>query len=190
MHNPMNTIPAVLGRSGDRRFSWNTACCIVLVLCILVNVSGTVSATSASERKEVLYLNSYSKGLEWSDPISQAIEDRMRDSGFEVNLHIEYMDEKRYKDPAYESMLAGLYGYKYANQSFDVIIVSDDNAFAFIKKHRQVLFPDTPVVFCGVNYYSDEMLANQTDITGVVEQFDVKNTLATALSLQPSIRQI
>ena len=186
----MNTIHAVLGRSGDRRLSWNTFCCILVLLCILVTFFGTVSAATASERKEVLYLNSYSKGLEWSDPITLAIEDRMRDSGYEVNLHIEYMDEKRYKDPAYESMLAGLYGYKYANQSFDVIIVSDDNAFAFINKHRRVLFPDTPVVFCGVNYYSDEMLAGQTDITGVVEQYDVKNTLTTALLLQPSLRHI
>jgi len=159
-------------------------------LCILVTVFGTVSAATVSEQKEVLYLNSYSKGLEWSDPITQAIEDRMRDSGYEVNLHIEYMDEKRYQDMTYESMLAGLYEYKYANQSFDVIIVSDENAFAFIKKHRQVLFPDTPVVFCGVNYYSDEMLEGQTDITGVVEQYDVKNTLATALLLQPSLRHI
>ena len=50
------------------------------------------------------------------------------------------MDEKRYQDPAYESMLADLYRYKYANHNFDVIIVSDDNAFTFIKKHRQELF--------------------------------------------------
>jgi PAS domain S-box-containing protein len=100
------------------------------------------------------------------------------------------MDEKRYQDPAYESMLADLYRYKYANRSFDVIIVSDDNAFTFIKKYREALFPGTPVVFCGVNYYSDDMLAGQAGITGVVEQYDVKDTLATALRLQPSVRHI
>jgi PAS domain S-box-containing protein len=157
---------------------------------ISVAVFGTVSAAPASERKEVLYLNSYSKGLEWSDPISQAVEDGMRASGYEVNLHIEYMDEKRYQDPAYESMLVELYRYKYTDHSFDVIIVSDDNAFTFIKKHRQALFRDTPVIFCGVNYYSDDMLAGQTNITGVVEQYDIKNTLATALLLQPTVQHI
>ena len=111
-------------------------------------------------------------------------------SGYEVNLHIEYMDEKRYQDPAYESMLVDLYRLKYANHHFDVIIVSDDNAFAFIKKHRQALFRDTPVIFCGVNNYSDDMLAGQTNITGVVEHYDIKNTLVTALRLQPSVQHI
>jgi len=87
-------------------------------------------------------------------------------------------------------MLAEIFRYKYANRTFDVIIVSDDNAFTFIKKHRQELFPKTPVVFCGVNYYSDDMLAGQTDVTGVVEQYDVKDTLETALRIQPSIQHI
>ena len=71
---------------------------LFLLFCILVAVFGTVSAATAPERKEVLYINSYSKGLEWSDPITQAVEDRMRTSGYDVNLHIEYMDEKRYQD--------------------------------------------------------------------------------------------
>ena len=34
------------------------------------------------------------------------------------------------------------------------------------------------------------MLAGQTDITGVVEEYDVKNTLATALRLHPSVQHI
>ena len=182
----MNTLVDPSCRSRDRRFSWNNLSCFFLLLCVLIAVTGTVSAATSPERREVLYINSYSKGLEWSDPITQAVEDRMRTSGYDVNLHVEYMDEKRYQDAAYESMLADLYRYKYANRSFDVIIVSDDNAFTFIKKHRQELFLGTPVVFCGVNYFSDEMLAGQTGITGVVEEYDVKNTLATALRLHPS----
>jgi PAS domain S-box-containing protein len=186
----MITSHDVYGRSEDRRFSWTAVCCAFLLFAILVAVSGTVSAATAHERKEVLYINSYSKGLEWSDPITQAVEDRMRNSGYDINLHIEYMDEKRYQDPSYETMLATLYRYKYANRSFDVIIVSDDNAFAFIKKHRQDLFPNTPVVFCGLNYFSDDVLKGQTNITGIVEQYDVKDTVATALRLQPSVRHI
>jgi two-component system, cell cycle sensor histidine kinase and response regulator CckA len=186
----MNISVDVSGRSEDRRFSWNTVCCAFLLFCIIIAVSGTVSGAAVPERKEVLYINSYSKGLEWSDSVTQAVEDRMRTSGYEVNLHVEYMDEKRFQDPAYESMLADFYRYKYADYRFDVIIVSDDNAFAFIKKYREDIFPETPVVFCGVNFFSDDMLAGQTNITGVVEQYNIKDTLATALHLQPSIRHI
>lgn len=186
----MNTSLHVSTGFEDRRFLWNSVCYAFLLFCILVAVSGTVSADASTDRKEVLYINSYSKDLEGSDLITQAVEDRMLTSGYDVNLHVEYMDEKRYQDPAYESMLVDFYRYKYANRSFDVIIVSDDNAFTFIKKNRQELFQNTPIVFCGVNYYSDDMLADQTGITGVVEQYDVKDTLETALHLQPSIRHI
>jgi PAS domain S-box-containing protein len=186
----MNTSLHVSTGFEYRRFSWNPVCCAFLLFCFLVAISGTVSAEASTDRKEVLYINSYSKGLEGSDLITQAVEDSMLTSGYDVNLHVEYMDEKRYQDPAYESMLVDFYRYKYANRSFDVIIVSDDNAFTFIKKHRQELFQTTPIVFCGVNYYSDDMLAGQTGITGVVEQYDVKDTLETALHLQPSIRHI
>mgnify|MGYP003803482501 CR=1 FL=1 len=186
----MNTYLHVSTGFKDRWFSWNGLYCIFLLFCILVAISGTVSAATGTERKEVLYINSYSQGLEWSDSITRAVEDRMLTSGYNVNLHIEYMDEKRYQDPVYESMLTDLYRYKYTNRNFDVIIVSDDNAFTFIKRHRKELFPKTPVVFCGVNYYSDDMLAGQTDITGVVEQYDVKDTLETALRIQPSIQHI
>jgi PAS domain S-box-containing protein len=190
MHIPMNTFLHVSTGFEIRRFSWNAVCCSLLLFCLFFAVSGTVSAAPGTDRKEVLYINSYSKGLEWSDSITQAVEDRMRTSGYDVNLHVEYMDEKCYQDPVYESMLVDFYRYKYTNRSFDVIIVSDDNAFTFIKKHRQELFPKTPVVFCGVNYYSDDMLAGETDITGVVEHYDVKDTLETAIRIQPSIRHI
>jgi PAS domain S-box-containing protein len=186
----MNTSGDISGRSTDRRFSWNAISCTFLLLCFLAAVTGAVAADTSTARKEVLYINSYSKGLEWSDPITRAIEDRMLTSGYDVNLHVEYMDEKRYQDPAYESMLADLFRYKYSHHKFDVIIVSDDNAFTFIKKNRDALFPGIPVVFCGVNYYSDDMLAGQTGITGVVEKYNVNETLATALHLHPAVRHI
>ena len=74
----MNTLVDPSCRSRDRRFSWNNLSCFFLLLCVLIAVTGTVSAATSPERREVLYINSYSKGLEWSDPITQAVEDRMR----------------------------------------------------------------------------------------------------------------
>lgn len=190
MHTPMKTGSEIYGILRDRRFSWDCLWHVFFLLGIVIALSCPIAAATISERKEVLYINSYSKGLEWSDPITLAIEEGMQSSGLDVNLHVEYMDGKRYQDPGYESMLADLYRYKYANRSFDVVIVSDDNAFSFVKKNRQYLFRDAPVVFCGVNYFSEEMLENETGMTGVVERYDVKDTLDTAFRLHPSARHI
>jgi hypothetical protein len=40
----------------------------------------------------------------------------------------------------------------------DLIIVADTEAFDFPQKYRDKLFPGTPVVFCGVNYFQEAQL--------------------------------
>jgi hypothetical protein len=74
--------------------------------------------------------------------------------------------------------LLALYKNKYKNRHFDVIISSDDDAFQFLRSSRDELFPDCPVVFCGVNFFEDKMLAGKKDFTGVVEAFDLPGTLS------------
>ena len=58
--------------------------CVLFLLVALMAAS--VSASVQQSRKEVLYINSYDKGQEWSDPITQAIEDQSASSGLDVNL--------------------------------------------------------------------------------------------------------
>ncbi len=59
------------------------------------------------------------------------------------------MDTKNFPDSENYSHLLGIYKYKYAYTDFDVVLVSDDNAFEFALNHRKYLFKDTPIVFCG-----------------------------------------
>jgi len=107
-----------------------------------------------------------------------------------VNLHVEYMDSKRFTEEEYVMTLHSLYARKYRDTRFDVIICSDDNAFKFIHDHRDTLFPGTPVIFCGVNYFSPDMIQDMTAITGVVETFDIKGTLDAALMLLPDTKEV
>ena len=67
----MSTTLDISGRSQEQRFSWNAICCALLLLSLLTAVSGMVSAAPTPDRKEVLYINSYSKGLEWSDAVTR-----------------------------------------------------------------------------------------------------------------------
>jgi len=162
----------------------------LIVLLILLCPGHAMEPAGPDARKDILYLNSYHRGQEWSDPIADAIEDSLLESGTPINLHVEYMDSKRFSDGIYIQALHSLYARKYKNIKFDVIICSDDNAFLFLLDHRDFLFPGTPVVFCGVNYYSPDMIQDATDITGVVESFDVKSTIDAALVLKPNTREV
>lgn len=138
-------------------------------------------------KKEVLVLHSYHKGYKWTDEITVGIEEVL---GGDVNLWVEYMDTKRVFNEQYLHRLYELYEYKFATQEFDVIISSDDNAFNFLLAHRDELFPHTPVVFCGVNFFEDAVLEGHDLFTGVNEDADVRKGIEIALQLHPNTKQI
>ncbi|MEK6779382.1 MAG: histidine kinase, partial [Candidatus Deferrimicrobiota bacterium] len=148
------------------------------------------SLASDPPARKVLLLNSYHKGLDWTDKITAGVESVLRGKGSHIDIRVEYMDTKHVNDPEHYRMLYESYKHKFANSRFDLIISSDDDAFNFLLKNRDDLFPGTPVVFCGVNYFRDSMLAGRDLFTGVVEAFDVNSTLDTALRIHPDTRRV
>jgi PAS domain S-box-containing protein len=147
------------------------------------------SFSQENQKTRVLVLHSYHKGLEWTDSITRGIESVLGGRK-DVEIWFEYMDTRRVHDETYLNLLHELYFHKFRHYRFDVIISSDDHAFNFLLTHHADLFPETPVVFCGVNYFKDEMLAGRHFFTGLVESFDIRGTLDVALRLHPNTRQI
>ncbi len=140
-------------------------------------------------KKDILYFNSYHDGYQWSDAILTGIREELATSDFQIDLQVEYMDAKKYNVEPVINELLRLYKAKFKDKKFDAIITSDDDAFNFIHKYRDTLFPDTPLIFCGVNHFevSDLRIGN---ITGVVETFDLASTLETALKLHPNKKKM
>jgi two-component system, cell cycle sensor histidine kinase and response regulator CckA len=147
-------------------------------------------AKSQVDIKRVLVLHSYHKGLGWTDSISEGIETALKKSEAPVEIFYEFMDTKRIFDETYLAELAKLYRYKYRKRRFDAIISSDDHAFRFLLAHQEKLFPQTPVVFCGVNFFKDDFIAGTDYFTGVVESFSIQGTIDGALAIDPEIRRI
>lgn len=106
------------------------------------------------------------------------------ESEYKIDMQIEYMDAKKYDYGEIAPMLLRIYREKFKGEHFDVVMVSDNDAFTFATQYRDILFPGVPLVFCGVNDLSDEML-RQGNITGVEENFDMQLTLDVALKLHP-----
>jgi hypothetical protein len=100
------------------------------------------------------------------------------------------MDTKRYYGDAYFRKLAETFAEKYRTERFDLVIVSDNDAFDFAGAYGRKLFPGAPVVFCGVNNYKDSMLAGRDNFTGVAEDTDIRSTIAVALKLHPKAKQV
>lgn len=147
------------------------------------------TATAEKPKKSVLYLNSYHHGYQWSDSIMAGARSVLDESQYKIDLHIEYMDAKRYNFEDVTRMLLRLYEEKFAREPFDIVIVSDNDAFAFASQYRELLFPGTPIVFCGVNAFEARDLG-KGNITGVVEKFDMARTLDVALHLHPGKKRM
>jgi len=150
-----------------------------------------LAATPAMAGKtNVLLLNSYENGYAWSDKILEGIRAVFQESGVPIELQVEYMDSKRYRGEAVEETLLALYRHKLTFFHPDIVITSDNNAFRFSVTHRQALFPGVPLVFCGVNNYSPELLQGQSKITGVAESVDISGNINIALKLHPTRNRI
>ena len=170
---------------------WQLICCFLLVLSVLaISEEESVGRAENGVSKRVLLLNSYGQSYKWTRSIVDGASSVLLGQGKHVELSVEDMDSMYVKEQAYFPLLKDVYEYKW-KKPFDLILASDDTAFQFLLQHRQQLFPQTPVVFCGVNDYNPEMLEGQEAwYTGVAEVSDLKSTLETALHIQPQVRHV
>jgi len=142
--------------------------------------------------KEVLLLHSYHKGYAWSDGISQGIEDTLFPYQ-DIELSTIYMDTKRITTKQYLDKLALLYKEKFSQRAFDLIIVSDNNAFDFAIKHKESLFKNIPILFCGINNFNQKYFYEnnlQKEMTGILEDVDLAKNFELITKLHPKMKKL
>jgi signal transduction histidine kinase/ABC-type uncharacterized transport system substrate-binding protein len=142
--------------------------------------------------KEILLLQSYNKGLKWTDGISEGIAAVFKEYP-EYEITTEYMDSKKIDSPEYFQTVLELYRKKFAARRYEAIIVADNFAFEFALEHGQELFPNTPIIFCGVeNFDPVQIQIHQASYktTGVIEYKEVEKTFELIASLVPNLQTI
>ncbi len=161
-----------------------------LLLLALLGPSTAALAVEAASGKRVLVLHSYYKGYKWADDEHRGITAILEPVLGVENVFVEYMDSKRFFDQRYLTLLPEVYRRKYLDHRIDLIVAADDKALEFLVEHRDDLFPGTPVVFCGVNYFREEQLKGRPLFTGVSEDPDLSASLDVALRMHPETRRI
>ena len=152
--------------------------------------NGIVKNINYSSDRNALILLSYSHEDKWSNSVLDGIHQSLDSAKQDIKISTEFMDTKRYNDKSYINDLLLLYKNKYRQQTLDVIVVSDDNAFQFAQRYRNVLFPGVPIVFCGVNYLQNPQEMGKLNITGVTESYDILGTINMGLSLFPNTKNL
>lgn len=159
----------------------------LLLLLLFVHSLSTVFANvdPLRQRKNILLIHSYHRTYAWTENVANGVRAVLDEHIDHYDIQIEYLDSKRRFDPAYQEILAELFLLKYRKTTFDIILISDDDALRFVMRYGEILFPNTPVVFCGVNVYEPQVLKQYPHITGVLEQVDIAKTVEIGHRLFP-----
>ncbi|ETR72467.1 MAG: PAS/PAC sensor signal transduction histidine kinase [Candidatus Magnetoglobus multicellularis str. Araruama] len=159
----------------------------LLMLTWIVCFAWMIPSSSAnSPVQKILILNASHKGDDMSDSILDGIESVLPRHA-QTELYIEYMDIKRHSINDSFVILRELYVRRYGNTKIDAIMACDDLALQFVMENRNSLFPEVPVVFCGV----ENLDVNMPDgITGIRESEDLEETIKLAHKLHPNRQEI
>jgi len=149
------------------------------------------TGAQAAPQKSVLLLNSYNPGLSWTDDITTGVQETLQASGQDINLQIEYLDSRRHPEKDYlDQYVDQFFSYKIQKSQFDLLMVSDNDAFNFALRHRNGLLAGKPIVFCGVNGFDAQQIQGLTDITGGAETPELKDNIDLIRELHPSTREL
>ncbi len=137
----------------------------------------------------VLFISSYSYAWDITRIQISGVQEGL-DPG--VTLDYEFMDTKRVDDE--ESLRLFHDGLKYRLEHvepYDAVILGDDAALVFAVQYQEELFPDTPLIFEGVN---DEEYAKEVTrdpyITGVLEKLSVEKNIELGLAINPNAKKV
>jgi PAS domain S-box-containing protein len=160
----------------------------IVVSLLLLTAASPASADEIVHR--VLILNSYHQGMHWVDQQVAGIRDALKAEVDKLEIYIEHLDAKRTADSQFLEPYRRMLALKNEHIGLDAIVSTDNDAFAFIKTYRDDLFGRIPVVFSGINFYRDAMLADFPLVSGVAETFDSDGTLALMRRLHPEAERI
>ncbi len=155
-------------------------------------LGAVVAARAAPDHVSVLILLPGQPGLPAATAIASGIRAALlTEWSFRVTIEMEHVDVARFASPEEEERrLRTVYGSKYRNQRFDVIVAALPEPFQFVLRARDDLWPGTPVVVCGVDERTVRHLKPPPGFAVLTIRFDMEGTVRAALALLPDTRHV
>ncbi len=160
--------------------------CSFLFLTLIATSVDAQPRTQQRTKKSVLIINSYHPYLSWSDSLNKGISKELQREGIDFEIYTENLDAKRQPLSKTFNELQSFIAAKYADINIDLIFVTDNDALLFMEKIGDLLFPNKPVVFCGIN----NITRFKSNYTGVLEEVDIEANMKLIEKLQPNLKTL
>jgi PAS domain S-box-containing protein len=138
----------------------------------------------------VLVLNAYHAGYPGTDELVGGFVEVLRRQLPDVEIRIDQLDAKDYSGPAHDAFVRLLLHHKYASRQFDLVYLTDDQAFDVVTDQGQPYFSGTPTVFAGTNAFKASRLDGRPWLHGVDERPSFADTLALMRRLHPGATRL
>ncbi len=171
---------------------------VLLVLSTWLLFSASSFASEPGEMKRVLILYSFKYGLSANvhmdankvtgDAIQATMEEGMARG---IAFQSERMDVSTLPENRYFEELRDAYRKQYDGQPIDLIIAVNYRALKFLINHGEEIWPNTPILFCGVEKGRREQLKRlRPNITGLFADAHFEDMIDTIFKIHPDTQQI
>lgn len=161
----------------------------LLTLLFIFNYS---FAKNLETKSQILIINSYHKGFQWSDELINGVEKSLGDKN-NVETTILYMDSKRIASPEYYEKLKDLYKLQLEKRKYDLVLLVDKFAYEFALKNYKDLFTNERLVFSGIEQYDASLVEKYGltgKISGILEKRAISDTIDIINRMMPKLRKL
>ncbi len=184
----LSYVMSIYPKSIPRGFIKKSCTGLLFALCLSIALAS--SDCFADRKKRILVLHSYHQGLEWTDNITKGIQSVFQPYQAHFEINYEYLDTKRNSGREYMDTMLKFISKKNEHIDYDAIIVSDNNALKLINEGSIAFKGKPPVVFCGINNYTDALISGIQQATGVAEKTDHRATIELMHKLHPKTERL
>ncbi|MDC7218821.1 MAG: ATP-binding protein [Spirochaetales bacterium] len=142
-------------------------------------------------RLSITIINSYSRESIWTESLLRGEMAKIRENHRDAQFLIEYLDIKRFPlENRKEDFISNLQ-HKESIFKSDLVLINDNAALRTILLYQDELYRDTPIVFAGINGFTQDWAAQlPPNVTGVAETVDLYSTITMALSLHKEAKNL
>jgi len=144
-----------------------------------------------SGKKVILHISSYSVQIERERSQIEVIRQTLESNGNMEYRNLNLNSYEHRNNANFDDIYSHMIRANYITDNIDIVLTSDNEAFKFVLDNYFILFPNKPVVFCGVNNLETYTLNSLEEfVTGISGAISFEETTREMLSLYPETKRI